>query len=71
MRLRSPLTLRTSNVYFFAFGCLSTLVVICLTKWFLGSNSFGDNQAFTQRKKLAVVFGDSISQHGFNPDIHG
>lgn len=71
MRSKSPLILRTSNVFSFTLGCLSTLIVIGLSKWFMDANYLGHNQEFAQRKKLAVVFGDSISQHGFNPEING
>ena len=63
--------LNGGNATFFLLGCIATLSFLSLER-FLSETYFSNryHQSNTT-KKVAIVFGDSITQHGFNPQNEG
>ena len=56
------------SAQFFILGCVVTFLMMSLPRVFIPQSDAG---SFVSERKLAVVFGDSISQHGFNPANDG
>lgn len=63
--------LRRGNLASFFMGCFFSLIFISTHRWLAERNQSNQNIQLNSTKKLALVFGDSITQHGFNPRDKG
>lgn len=62
---------RKQNIAHFIAGFSTALATIALLSTFWSHYNLGNAGPKVFRRKKVIVFGDSITQHGFNSDIHG